>query len=159
MRVPKGTIPHDDAEAEHEWQLRVHEANARIEAEQREWQAQMARVKALLAAAEESEWQALRAKKLESARIAEEREWQECMARARASDGAAHALPSPTPSHVTPAGSRAQPCAATFVDPFAALSSGSAASRDPSVRARATSTRTPPTATARRQRPVVVYWP
>lgn len=110
MRVPKGAhaAPANDVarvapakparpreadpDAAREWALRAAETKARIEAaEEREWLAQLEKIKAserALAAAqasaadaeEETEWRALR----ERAAQAEQREWEQALARARA---------------------------------------------------------------------------
>jgi hypothetical protein len=86
IRVPKGTVRHDESDAEREWTLRATESKARIAAaEEREWQAQMAKVKAALAASEADEWSSLRKRSGQPTRSAEEREWAELMARARTS--------------------------------------------------------------------------
>jgi hypothetical protein len=84
MRVPKGSVRHDESDADREWTLRAAESKARIAAaEEREWQAQIAKVKAALAASEEDEWSSLRMRSGQATRSAEEREWAELMARAR----------------------------------------------------------------------------
>jgi hypothetical protein len=88
MRVPKGSVRHDESDADREWTLRAAESKARIAAvEEREWRLQIAKVKAALAASEADEWSSLRKRSGEPTRSAEEREWAELMARARTRAG------------------------------------------------------------------------
>lgn len=79
MRVPKGTVSHNDQlEGEDDdWERLIQVAKARLIDEEREWQEALARAKQVRELDEEAEWRRLREQAAARARLEEEREWRD----------------------------------------------------------------------------------